>query len=584
MTTKTDKAVSLTSYLVGLPPLHYLVFVVLLLGLVFGLFICYVKSIPLTSTIIESLLVLVLPALLLSFLVKLTAWRVPYRRIIAAALVGEILYSIAYAASLLLFPMNPFWAEYVLLIGAALVSVFWWLAARYLFMLEFRSILFAALQLLLHLFFLTGSSLYVSTEPFADVALRFYLSSIVLGIIVRAFISLLNAPAQRNLGFKSVDGFSYLMAQWFDGTTEIEKLFEKMGESNITMVNIMGFKRKNDSILFLTPFLHFGPVGNIGGSQFPQILADEIEKKHGSKTFIFHGTACPDMNPVSSSEVTKIMKSVDDSIMGAEYKDAKVSISLGQMEECKAQALRVNDSAMISLTRAPNVTEDISLGLGLAMTFHAEKNLDKAMIVDQHNAEGDLLVFEAGSHEGFRYLGAITDALSKNARKMPLRVGASFRDFDSPMVGGAGIKVAVFSTKPEYVLVLIDCNGIEPNFRDHLESEVKKLGRSMGREFAVGIFTTDTHTVNLKAGGVNPLTVGDDITAAIKEACKEAALDMQKATYFADRRWFEVKVTGAHWTAELISTVNSVIAVAKITLPFIVLGSLILLFVIAARL
>jgi len=106
----------------------------------------------------------------------------------------------------------------------------------------------------------------------------------------------------------------------------------------------------------------------------------------------------------------------------------------------------------------------------------------------------------------------------------------------------------------------------------------------MGREFEVGIFTTDTHTVNLKAGGVNPLKVGDGITAVIVEACREAASDMQKAAFFADRRWFEVKVTGAHWTAELITTLNSVIAVAKITLPFIVVGSLILLFVIAAKL
>ena len=469
MTTKTDKAVSLTSYLVGLPPLPNLIFAVLFLGLVFGLFMSYVGAIQLTNALIEGLLVLVLPALLLSFLVKLMAWMVPYRRIIAAALVGEILYSIAYAVSIILSPMNPFWAGYVLLIGAALVSVFWWLAVRYFFMLGFRSILFAALQLLLHLFFLTGSSLYVSTEPFADVALRFCLSSLALGIVVRAFISLLNAPAKRNLGFRSIDGVSYLLMQWFNGTTEMEKLLEKMGESNVTMVNIMGFKRKNDSILFITPSLHFGPVGNIGGSQFPQMMADEIEKKHGSKTFVFHGTVCPDMNPVSSSEITKIMKSVDDSIRDAKYKDAKVSISLGQMEECKAQALRVNDSAMISLTRAPHVTEDISLGLGLAMTFHAEKDLDKAMIVDQHNAEGDLVVFEAGSHEGFKYLGAITDALSKKNRKTPLKVGASFRDFDSPMVGGAGIKVAVFSTKPEYVVVLIDCNGIEPTFRDHLE-------------------------------------------------------------------------------------------------------------------
>ena len=166
---------------------------------------------------------------------------------------------------------------------------------------------------------------------------------------------------------------------------------------------------------------------------------------------------------------------------------------------------------------------------------------------------------------------------------MPLNMGISFRQTESPMVGGAGIKVAVFSTSPEYVVVLIDSNGIEAEFRDLLESEVKKVGRSMGRKFTVGIFTTDTHEINITRGGLNPLK-DEDILSAVRETCKEAVSDMQKATFFADRRWFTINVVGINWATEMVSTVNSIVAVAKATLPFMLIGGLLLLFAIATKL
>ena len=178
MTTRTDRAVNLTSYIIALPSLSYLLLAILLLGFVFGLFMSIVKTEPLASAIIEGLTLLVLPALLSSILIKLIAWRIPYKRIAATALGAGILYSVSYAVSLLLPSVNPFWAQYVLLIGSALVFVFWWLAARYVFMLKYRSILFACIQLLFYLVLLVNSkTVYVTTEPFLDVAVRFYVSS-----------------------------------------------------------------------------------------------------------------------------------------------------------------------------------------------------------------------------------------------------------------------------------------------------------------------------------------------------------------------------------------------------------------------
>ena len=202
------------------------------------------------------------------------------------------------------------------------------------------------------------------------------------------------------------------------------------------------------------------------------------------------------------------------------------------------------------------------------------------MVVDQHNAEtGDITSFEPGSMAGFGYMDAIKDALSKTSPKKPLKIGVSSRPVDSDVLGKAGIKVAVFSSAPEYVLVLIDSNGVTPKFRDNIESAVK----AKSRECEVGIFTTDTHQTNMVRGVLNPLKEEDTILKSILLACDEARGDMQEASFFSDKRWFEIRVIGAKQSIEVISTVNSIVAISKIILPLVLLGGLLLLLAVASK-
>jgi len=585
MTKNINRAVNLTSYFISLPPAQYIVLAMLVLGIIFGLIIDFGKSNQLHNAAIDGIMLLALPALLSSIVVKLMIRKLPFKRIAATAFCGEIVYSLAYLISVFVFDLNPFWAHLVLLVGSALVFVFWYLIARFVFILKYRSILFAIMQMLFYLIFLIGNqALYVTTEPFLDVALRFYISSFILLAAIILFFFIINAPMKKNFGLSSTDAISYFFSQWFYHNKDLEKAFEHVGESARTFVSVMGFKRKNNTIFFITPYVHFGPFGNLGGSEFSYLLAKEIDKKYKSNTFIFHGTVTHDLNPVSSSEITKILDAVDLAIKEAKFMDAKVSISIGQEDECIVQTLRVNNAAMLSLSRAPKVTEDINFGLGLAMLFKAEKNLENAMIVDQHNAEtGDITSFEPGSVIGFRYLKAIDSSLSKKYDAQSFKLGISNRSVESDVIGGSGIKVAVFSSNPEYVVVLIDCNGITPEFRDMIESEVKKLGKELKRNFEVGIFTTDTHQTNITKGVLNPLKSEENTISAIKDACKEAASDMQEAKFFSARKWFDINVLGAKQSIEIISTVNSIVAVAKITLPLIFIIGILLLLAVATR-
>jgi putative membrane protein len=342
----------------------------------------------------------------------------------------------------------------------------------------------------------------------------------------------------------------------------------------------MAFKRKSDSVFFVTPNVHFGPFGNLGGSEFSHLIASEMDKKGKSRTFVFHGTVTHDLNPVSTSEMKKIIGSLEASLKNAAYSDAKVSISAGAMDECRAQALRINKSSMISLSRAPKLTEDINFGLGLSLMMEAEKRCDSAMIVDQHNSEtGDITSFEPGSMVGYRYLHALRGSLESKAQEKPLALGVAFRSVKSDVVGSAGVKVALFSSSPEYAIVVIDSNGITPKFRDRIEKEVKK---ERG-DCVVGVFTTDTHQMNMIRGVINPLDNEKNLVIAVRDACREARKDVQPARFYSDTRWIDINVIGAKQSIELISTVNSIVAVSKITLPLILVGAILLLIALLSK-
>jgi putative membrane protein len=587
MSKNINQAVNLTSYFITLPPARYLVILMILLGVAFGLVVNIGSGKPLQGAVADGLMLLALPALLSSAIIKLMTRKMMYRRIAATALVGEAVYALAYGLSLFLSGTNPFLAQAVLFLGAALVVVIWYVIARFVFMHKYRSLLFAILQLLLYLVLLMSNrALYVSDEPFIGAAAKFLVSSAVLLAALMLFFFIINAPMKKNLGLSSTDAMSYLFSQWLYHNKDVEKVFEQVGEDVKTVLGVSGFRRRDGTIFFVTPCVHYGPFGNLGGSEYSHLIASEIDKRYKSKTFVFHGTVTHDLNPVATSEISKVLGAFDASLKSAAFRDAKVGLSVGRDGECTAEALRINDSAIIGLTRAPQVTEDINFGLGLALMLEAEKQAKRAMVIDQHNAEtGDITSFEPGSPVGFRYMGAIREALSKAKAGggMPLSVGAAFRSVDSDVIGKAGIKVAVISSEPEYVVVLIDSNGVTPEFRERIISEVRKAGEGMSRKFHPAVYTTDTHQTNMVRGVLNPLREEEAALEAIRSACREAASDMQPAKFFSDTRWFDIKVLGAKQSIEVISTVNSIVAVAKITLPLVFLGGLLLLLAVATK-
>ncbi len=572
------KAISLTNYLIQLPPTSTLLFLLLLLSILFGFGLSFITGFPPLETILDALFILTIPGFLTIILAKALMSKVPTRRITATALAGAAIYAITYlvAVSLQLFA-TPAGSE-VIFVGSAIVFVIWYIIARIVFVHKWRSLIFAILQLFLNAIFLIFNGfLPISTGDPLNVLLKFYMSSFVLLAGLYLFFQLINAPMKRTFGVASTDAVSMFFSQWFYDKKDIEKAFRKVGETVKTYLSVFLFRRKDGDYAFIVPCVHFGPFGNLGGSNFSYLIANELEKKHKLKSLVFHGSATHDLNPVSATELKKITDACSEIFSNAKPSETKVSYLHSSNENALAEVLKFNNHGFIGLTRAPKTTEDISLGMGMALMSTAEKSLLSATIVDQHNAEtGEIEYVEPGTKMGFHYLDSVEEALSKKGKEKKLKAGFAFGATDSQKIGPAGIKVAVFGTEPHYAIILIDANGVTPPFRRKLMSAVESAFRRKGWDKVVpAIYTTDTHTVNAVRGVVNPLTDNQLILDQVCALVQNAYEDMQDAKFYSKKRLVDIRVLGAKQTIELIATVNAIVAISKVAAPVIIISGII---------
>ncbi len=572
-----DKAVSLTKYFVALPRTSVLLVVLFLLSIAFGFAMAVLSGISVVETLFTGIFVLAIPGFLTIILGKAMMPRVPSKRIAATALIGSFIYAITYAITLALPIFSiPIHGE-VVFIGAAIVFILWYIIARIVFVHKWRSLVFAILQLLINaMFLITNGLLPIQGDPM-NILLKFYIASFVLLGALYIFFMLINAPMKRTFGVASTDAVSMFFSQWFYGKKDMEEAFRKVGETVETYLSVFLFRRKDGDYAFVIPAVHYGPFGNLGGSNFSYLISQELEKRNKTHSLVFHGTATHDLNPVSSSELENIVGPCSQIISSAKPKDAKAALLESKTKDAKAEAIVFNgENAFIGFTRAPKTTEDISLGMGMAIMHYAEKKIPSATIVDQHNSEiGEIEYVEPGTKMGYDYLDAAESALSQKGKEKKLKVGFAFGGSDMPMVGPAGIKVAVIGTDPHYIIILVDSNGITPKFRERLMEKATSVFREHKWGDAVAaIYTTDTHKVNAVRGVSNPLEENEIAAEQVRALVKNAYEDMKEASFHGEKRRISLRVLGAKQAIEIISTINSIVAISKVAAPIIIISGI----------
>ena len=151
-----------------------------------------------------------------------------------------------------------------------------------------------------------------------QIILKAFVASIIFVIAIYAFITVIASPFKKNLGIGVLDLLSLFIAHMNEGSNSLEGLFENMSEAIDTIVTFVSFKTENGiKALFISPSVHPGPLGDLGGSNMPTILANKFD----FFTMVAHGPSTHDFNPIAVNEINKIENSIKKGLERIEYSD-----------------------------------------------------------------------------------------------------------------------------------------------------------------------------------------------------------------------------------------------------------------------
>lgn len=475
------------------------------------------------------------------------------------ALITTIVYSLFFVAA-------KFINWNLLLLGNGIVfAIEMWVAIVF-FRLKQSSVVLASLHPALNILFaIADQSIQLLTITTPELVLyKVIFSAFVFITVIYILIMIASAPIRKNFGVSGLQVLIYFISQWFYRRSDLEDLFDEIGEEQETYIGALTFEGKEKHAIFV-PCVHFGPFGELGGSDLPARISNAIPN-----SIVLHGTVTHDMNPVSRTEANKVIEKCK-KMLKIPVENKNFYLIKESKGNAKVLLLGFDGSkneGLFILSRAPKTTEDISLGLGMAIRNNALNKFNEAIIVDAHNAEtGEFTTFNAGSKIGFEYLDAV-DKVKPIIKTKKCYFGFSKMEINEASVGGAGVRVAILgNSKEKFALIVFDSNGVEPEMRERIISAIKeKYGIDSE------ILTTDQHSNNVVEGVRNPLS--QDIAIKTSLICVENALnnlEEVKVGFSVER--MTLKVFGPKNSITVIGTVNSIVAILKILAPFILLAA-----------
>jgi putative membrane protein len=530
----------------------------------------------------------VIAALLATSILSLSSFRQVFKYFLFIAFISmalTIAVSIAGLAVGKYFPRFGAMTEFLLL-DAAFVMVIWLVSLRVPLNYSWiKSLAVSLLHPLLQISMLLIWKAYLVIEVRSPLAfgLQFVAACAILLLALWSLLMLVNAPAKRNFGISAVQASALFFAQWVKGGKGLEEILAEVGTLVETEVGTVGFwNRRGLKASFVVPLVHFGPVGNLGGSDFPNLISRYVWKKTGAPCLVFHGTVTHDFNPVFSSSFQHISERAIELLGNGKGSSPKASLWESDSGGCRLFLFGLGDDrrAFLSVSRAPSNTDDIELPLGYSIrNLLLLKGFSNSLIVDMHNSKTGESDVTTGSHSYYALEDAVRSLRRVSQGSLRLGIGTNpLSDFTARQgIGGAGLKVAVLKVgKKKCCIILVDANNVLPPFRSHLLESL----RGYGFDF-VDVYTTDSHSVNTISGVHNPLGANLPVHAIIprvKAAVEKALRDLEPVSAQSATGRIKIHVLGENRTPELVSTINAVVAILRIIAPAVLLASVLLAF------
>ncbi|WP_435119488.1 DUF2070 family protein [Halolamina sp. C58] len=383
---------------------------------------------------------------------------------------------------------------------------------------------------------------------------------------VWVFLVAVDQPWRRSMGVSMLDFLRGFIGHVAEGTRELEDFFEQLGEEAIVPVTVLAFRRPDgtEKARFVLPMIHPGPMGEIGGGNLPERVADTAE----GLAFPPHATAGHDFNLVTEREVDRLIDAADRAHQRIEYDGAATRSTRTVAGDAKLLGQAFGGDGLLVNTFSPDFADDVEYGVGLTAREGARTNgLDDVLLADAHNCNNgldgpDLGHVTPGSPRSFDMINAAEQAGSRlgDAPEASLSLGTAWDETDwEPQegIGPLGIRVAVTEVDgQETAYVLVDGNNMEPWLRDRTVDELLETVD------AAEVMTTDTHIVNTVEADNQ---VGAEIDhsafiAVVSDLVEAARTDLEPVEAGMATERAEVTVFGNDRTETLASHANAVVS------------------------
>lgn len=433
----------------------------------------------------------------------------------------------------------------------------------------------AGLLLLNLLYETTGRQIILGvTLPLAFLATTMY------------FLDLVDAPIRRNTGLSLSEMFRHFLDHLATGTMKAEDLIVRISGEIDALVGVVAFRRLGGDLkaAVVVPAVHPGPVGHLGGSNLPAKIIQAVGLTEN--ILVPHGPATHDFNPASRFEVERIGETARQLLVSVEYSTTASPLARAGTD-VQVCTQFFGDGALLTYTSWPKPIDDVDYGVGdSAMWAAKHAGAREALFIDAHNSlllgSGAVWPSDRRALQIIETAGVATKA-ALPLRSVGIRAGyAATKDaFDrSEGIGEQGCQVLVTEVAGRRsAYILWDGNNMLPDVRGRIRERVQDLVDDFE------VMTTDNHSVNIVAGGYNPVGYRADVeklALTARTTLERALLDLEPVEVgLKTGRVPGLKVLG-HWnTIRLVSAVHTVVSLipraAVIFLLVLVLIAILLL-------
>ena len=545
------------------------------------------------SGILFSIIALIIPTILTMLSIKIAIRKIYIKHIIFLSFIGEISFAMyILLGSILYLVFGIPIAILVIIVGAASLFGWWFFAGRMLLSKLKKIVPLSLVQPTLYILFYIPASnfLFNLNIPINTLLIKLYAGIFVFAIVIYAIISVFNRPLKKGLGINGIDTFSAMFQDWLFGiSTQLpfgKEYGERVSISTDTIIFNPQQKNNEEKVILFIPNIHYGAMGNIGGSNFPYLMEHRSNAKHNATTFIMHTAVNEDMNPTFAHEISKLNQALDYVVTNIKTRKSQIKLFKGVYNHANVTELRFNGISIVIMSRAPNITEDIAPEVSVIFKKILESDPsrkgNKIVLIDAHNSRIENV--SAAELDGVKlntqyvedYISAMKN-ISKITESNVIKLGVSKIDVYKALGGpidlaNGNMNIMVFDIKGyKYGIMQFNSNNMLPSLRESIVRYVKKR-----YNIDMEVCTTDTHAVNsisipasnvlgreTKFEKLKPL-----IDAHILEAIKKIN------SYVIGNEHIDVKnfsVWGKNSRERITAVLSSVISIAKILVPTIII-------------